>query len=257
MKKQFFLILTCVSVCAMEKPLHNQQATVALVRKITRCVKYAGLPSHARMLRADTLLAPQIAALLYMKADPNAKSNKASYYLPQEKKRTNRSILRIATELDLPKIMKLLLNAGADPDDIDQHGLKPILYYARECHVPLLLSYGADPDKGHHYIWSSLPASHSDNFNQLLLNIGADPNSRYSCESDRFDGYTFLMLAAYYANNVYPGAPAKRIKRFEIFLNAGADRTMKNLRGQTAADIAREKGYHDIADLLSKPRKLL
>jgi ankyrin repeat protein len=239
----------------MEKPSHDPNATQMMVERIIKCVKYAGDPSHDRMSRADTLLAPHVAVHLLRGADPNAKSDKACYY--HAKKNLNRSILRVATELSLPKIMHLLLNAGADPDDIDQHGLKPILYYAKDSLVPLLLSHGADPDKGHHYIWASLPAFHSDtDYNQLLLNCGADPNSRYSDKSRVFDGYTFLMWAAYYANNVYPGNPKKRIDRIEMFLNAGADRTMKNPQGKTAADIAREQGIHDIADLLSKPRKI-
>jgi len=42
-----------------------------------------------------------------------------------------------------------------------------------------------------------------------------------------------------------------------LLLDAGADRTMQNGEGKTAADIAREKDHAQIADLLSRPVKLL
>jgi ankyrin repeat protein len=39
-----------------------------------------------------------------------------------------------------------------------------------------------------------------------------------------------------------------------ILLAAGADRSAKNSQGQTAADLALELGYPDIAELLAEPR---
>jgi ankyrin repeat protein len=69
----------------------------------------------------------------------------------------------------------------------------------------------------------------------LLLDRGADPNARQQV------GYTPLMGAA----------NAGREDLVDLLLRHGADRTLVNDEGKTAADIARERGHAAVAARLS------
>lgn len=158
-------------------------------------------------------------------------------------------------ERHLPKTISLLLHAGADPNRDSSY--LPLFCINHHLDLTsLLLAHGADPDLGHHYVWKYSPYIPDEDYNYILLKSGADPNSRI-VHDEQFKSYTFLMLCAYCGNSINSTERHKNLERIEMFLNDGADRTMKNLAGQTAADIARSKGYYEIADLLSKPRKIL
>jgi uncharacterized protein len=70
---------------------------------------------------------------------------------------------------------------------------------------------------------------------RILLN---DPN--IDVNAIDCNGFTALMTAATHGNK----------KIVEMLLNAGADKTMENESGMTAEQIARGRGYTDLADYI-------
>ncbi len=76
-----------------------------------------------------------------------------------------------------------------------------------------------------------------------ILHSGADVNTQ-----NQLNGNTALMAAA-------KGNERNRAERVRILLEAGADRTQRNLAGLTAEDIARQNGNEEIVRLL-QPSKI-
>ncbi|MDQ6883532.1 MAG: ankyrin repeat domain-containing protein [Candidatus Dormibacteraeota bacterium] len=71
---------------------------------------------------------------------------------------------------------------------------------------------------------------------EILLDAGADPNPAQA------HGWTALHSAAHQGNG----------PMIALLLEHGADRTVRADNGQRPADMAREAGYHDLADELER-----
>ena len=141
-----------------------------------------------------------------------------------------------------PAIIEYLLSQGADPDtQTNENGASVLagLAYVNELEcVRLLLRAGADPDRGrdasgetplHHALATSEPDRGP--IVKLLLDHGADPDAKSKPGVTSFNfwrdartrGETPLHRAAAYA-------PAETI---EILLAAGADRTIRDVNGDS------------------------
>jgi ankyrin repeat protein len=145
------------------------------------------------------------------------------------------------------EMVKLLLEHKADPDIADKVMNITSLYQAAADikeeegeieKVKLLLKYGADPnivdtDNVTPLYWAA------DNGNtemvKLLLEHKADPNI-----ADKPDNITPLHLAADNGNT----------EIVKLLLKYGADKTLATKKGETAADIARERGHEALATLI-------
>jgi ankyrin repeat protein len=160
-----------------------------------------------------------------------------------------------------PAIIEYLLSRGADPNtQTNENGASVLAGLAfvneLEC-VRILLRAGADPNRGrddssetplHHALATSEPGRTP--LVKLLLDHGADPNARtkpgilsYNFWRDaRTRGETPLHRAAAYA-------PAETI---EILLAAGADRTIRDVNGDSPLGWAswhlRDKAIIDLLD---------
>lgn len=133
-----------------------------------------------------------------------------------------------------PEVAQAILS---EPD-IDVHhrssGGQTPLHIAAEVFLhglaALLMAKGADPDaqddRGRTSLMNSARVG-ADKVMDQLLKRHADPN----LATTRMR-WTALMWAARY----------QRISALQKLLSAGADRTMRDLKGRTAADIARQYG---------------
>jgi ankyrin repeat protein len=74
---------------------------------------------------------------------------------------------------------------------------------------------------------------------RILLEKGADPNARSQ------SGSTALHTVGYTDDR----------ESLELLLHHGADPDVRNNDGKTAADVARERGNEEIADLLAPARR--
>lgn len=85
----------------------------------------------------------------------------------------------------------------------------------------------------------SAAASRNAEIVKLILRNGADPNAKQQ------SGYTALHSAAFHND----------AEMARALLDAGADPEIRSDEGKTAADMAREKGFEDLAGLLTSARK--
>ncbi len=120
-----------------------------------------------------------------------------------------------------PDIAHILLDAGADPNIPDRTSSTALI----------LATVG--------------PANLA--YTRMLIDAGANVNAQNDM------GTTPLMSAVYDdLNAVYDDSPAI----VHLLLDAGADRTITNRYGETAADMARRNGKQKILELLEPPRKI-
>jgi ankyrin repeat protein len=138
------------------------------------------------------------------------------------------------------RIVKLLLDSGADINKANKFGNTPLMEAAAGGHkriVKLLLDSGADINKAYNNGWTPLfTAAREDNIEivKLLLDSGADKN-----KAD-INGNTPLMGAAYEGYD--------RIVKFLLEAGAGKDNVSKG--GWTALTNATVKGHIEIVKLL-------
>jgi uncharacterized protein len=132
-----------------------------------------------------------------------------------------------------------------NPSIIDENcdsGFTPLglaCYFAHENIVKFLVEKGADVNiqsKNGYNIFPIHSAALANNLNivQILLSAGAYPNV---CQKT---GLTALHTAAQLGN----------IELIISLLEQGADITLKTDEGKIPADLAAEKGFHEIADIL-------
>ena len=140
---------------------------------------------------------------------------------------------------------------GADPNVKDEYGDTPLLLAINVDDfnnnnlniVKYLLKYGADPnlkdDDGRSPLYFASMKNH-DNVVALLLEHGADPNTKL------FNGNTILGSEVIKGNK----------DMVELFLKYGADTNIniKDFTGktQTLIEVAKERKYKEIEDLLRK-----
>jgi len=118
--------------------------------------------------------------------------------------------LHLAAAFGTPETVQLLLDRGASANAISTNAQKN-----QPLHAALAL--GRNPETI-----------------RLLLDAGADPNARQT------GGYTAIFSAA----------AANRRDLTELLVARGADPTLLNDFGQSAAGFARERGHADLADWL-------
>ena len=134
-----------------------------------------------------------------------------------------------------PEIVKIFLAVGANPNTAASGGLTPLMMAAGS-HVDAqkahdsVAKYIGDPPK----IWA-LPAAYVEVI-KLLLAAGANPNLM------KDDGWTALMFAA--------TTGSANITR--LLIKAEADVNAANADGETALDIALDVGDRGVARILRK-----
>ncbi len=156
--------------------------------------------------------------------------------------------LFLSTEADHSSIAKYLLGRGADVKVPGRGGLTPLMAAAFNGNadlVELFLQTGADPNALDTGGKAAIVYAASRGFARVvarLLDSGVQVNRRYE------HGLTALMWAAGYAE----GAGVDDIKETVALLIArGAALDIRDDRGKTAQDIARDLGHRDIADYLA------
>lgn len=157
--------------------------------------------------------------------------------------------LHIASARGYLDVVKLLVESGSEIDFLIEEGGTPLMAAAaglRPLIVEFLLTKGAQPNKKGHdgrfpLVCAFQPAviAVSDQVKtiRLLVEYGADVNV---CTDS---GITPLMNAAWFGNR----------EAAEELLRLGAEATLKNANGKTAATLAFERGHDSLAQLLARP----
>lgn len=181
--------------------------------------------------------------------------------------------------------VKLLLDAGADPDIYSHHG-RPLCHVSDPKTAQLLVDRGADINLWHDNggsplnftVWREQPER-----TRLFLDLGANPNIlepvtgqsclHYAGEGEAVDECVRLLLAAgadpnrrcaanpncrsYLVTRFFPDQPLAGEtplhraalhggpRRIELLLSYGADRRIETSAGETACDWARRAGRTD------------
>ena len=150
------------------------------------------------------------------------------------------SPLLAATRHNHTDIALALLQAGARPNSVDRFGDTPLwnaIARGNRAVVRALLRAGADPNLAHEDDGRTPLLAAVDGGQRkivkLLLNAGADPN-----RADE-EGTTPLMVV-------------ENAEIAQALLARGAQRGARNRAGQTALDIARQKGRGEIVRLLEE-----
>jgi uncharacterized protein len=194
-----------------------------------------GKTALAKAAEADKL--PLIRLLLERGANVNARAVDGS------------TPLFYAAEQDRGAVVALLLERGADPNLPGRKGVRPLAaaaFNGSTESVEQLMKYGADPNAldndgsgaivyaaGHGY--APVVA--------LLLQAGVDVNRRYAHR------LTALMWAAGHDASTGVDDVDSTIK---TLIEHGAAQDLKDDRGKTAADIARDLGHERAAKLLER-----
>jgi uncharacterized protein len=159
---------------------------------------------------------------------------------PDARNRLGETALVIGLKKKDTVLAKAMLDAGTDVNIAAVNGITPLMaasYAGLTDVVGSLLGRGADPapsDRlGKNAITYAAGEGHADVVKQLLAK-GVDANAVYT------NDLTALMWAAGYG----------RTEAAKVLLAAGANAALKDNRGKTALDIAREGGYAQTAALL-------
>ena len=125
------------------------------------------------------------------------------------------------------RAMQMLLDAGADPNQREEHDIMGVQQDYTALMWILFESGGAPSDATTHYAQQQL----------LLLGNGAD------IDLQNADGDTALHVGC------KNGAPLRLV---QALVDAGADLTLRNADGHSALDVAEDEGHMLIADLLRR-----
>lgn len=189
--------------------------------------------------------------LLNAKADPNLKRDAFSAHnLDPFNENVGRhklinvdyTALMLAAKNNHPDIVKLLLDAKAEPNAQNHYKNTALILAAIEGHpeiIKLLLNAGADPNiKNHENVTALLEAAargHTEIVKQLLkhrkVNINVQNNH----------GVSSLMHAAWHGHTEIA----------KLLIDAGANKNLKNSSGNTALDSAKHKKHQNIVNLLA------
>jgi ankyrin repeat protein len=171
-----------------------------------------------------------------------------------------------------PDVMRLLLDAGADPNAKNRRNATALLWAVTDAGaVRLLLEHGADPNiksiegRTPLYLASTEPAG--VDIVKLFLDKGADPNGK------DLTGRTPLMAASTAGNTeamrlliakgakvnasmgsgstaIINAAASRNLSAVQFLIDQGADVNSRTKRGATALDIAASWGSVEIVKLL-------
>jgi ankyrin repeat protein len=189
------------------------------------------LPLNATLLvAARSADGPAIARALQQGAAVNSRN------------RLGESALIVVLKKDRVDLARALLDAGADVNQAALNGVTPLMAAAYGGHTEIvraLVAKGADIAavdrlKKNAIIYAA--GEGRTDIVKLLLDKGVDPNAVYA------NDLTALMWAAGYGQT----------EAVKTLLAAGAKTSLKDNRGKTAADIAREAKHEETARLLAQ-----
>jgi uncharacterized protein len=154
-----------------------------------------------------------------------------------------------AAEADRAAMIRLLVDRGADPNIPGRKGIRPLAAAAFDgsaASVELLLKHGADPnaldDDGNSAMIYAAGRAYAPVV-ELLIAAGVDINRRYA------HGLTALMWAA--GHDASAGVDDVEAT-LQLLVDRGAVVDLKDDRGKTAADIARDLGHERALKLLER-----
>ena len=152
-----------------------------------------------------------------------------------------RTPLHVASVSGNFEIGQWLLEHGADVDAKDDDHWTPLHLAANNGHfkaVRMLLGHNADidaqDDKGHTALYRMAGHGHID-IGRILLEYGADPNSRANDQS----------------TPLHHASLNGQLEGVYLLLERGADVDVVDDEGKTAYQIALDRGYDEVAQLLS------
>ncbi len=114
-----------------------------------------------------------------------------------------------------------------EKDDDGFYPLFDAVKYADEEMIEKLIKEGADVNKVSQYDMSPISLSDKENIIRLLVKLGANINALDD------EGKTPLMEEAEFGINIIP--------KVKLLLSLGADKSLKNNKGQTAYDLRMEQ----------------
>lgn len=142
-----------------------------------------------------------------------------------------------------PKVVSLFLDAGMDADTRNKSGDVAIITAAKMGHekvLSLLLEYGADPDAVERNDWTALmyaAVNHDHDPQKVMALIEAGANINWQ---DKMDGRTALMEASVNGH----------LNVVKLLLKGGADIGLKDTKGNTALDLAKQMKWKRIIDAI-------
>lgn len=191
--------------------------------------------------RDEDGLSPILAALYHGKGDI------ATAILRHGPKLT---VFEAAAAGDIERVRELVGRDGAQANAVAPDGYGPLglaAFFKRREVVRYLLEMGADPRRASrnegftplHSATATDAGARDIEIVRMLLAKGADPNAKSQ------SGSTPVHTVAFTGDRESLG----------LLFEHGADPGIKNNDGKTAADIARERGHEEIADLLVPSRR--
>ncbi len=151
-------------------------------------------------------------------------------------------VFEAATLGDVPRLHALLANDPGLAKIFSSDGFTPLhlaVFFSQPAAAAELLQYAPDVNAVSRNamkvaVINAAAASRNSEVVKLVLQAGANPDARQQA------GYTALHSAA--VNNT--------VEMVSALLSAGADPTIRTDAGQTPAEMAREKGHAQIAEML-------
>jgi ankyrin repeat protein len=212
------------------RPLEGEEAFAAACLRLDREEAQALLTGHPEYLSSPRPMAlaaardraDVVALLLDLGMSPDIEDPKQGKQRP----------LHVAAYWDAPRVAKLLLERGAQIDPRETtYGITPLwsaLWGQRPRMIDFLSPLSSD-------VWA---LAFIGNVGRLRAVLAAEPKlARSSGEHE-----TPLMWL--------PDDEARAKEIAEMFLAGGADPTVQNMQGQTAADLASRRGLEEVAALL-------